>query len=144
MKIFRDSLCKAVFLYGFIAVSPLVIAASGVASDAVATTSLEPSSPEQFAACGKEWTVGPDFVTWHEAQAFIAGLGDGWRTPELWELNELYGEMGQSSPIGTNVVWADRRDETTANIVYFSHDFQDQELLGFASPMAVAVRENKP
>ena len=49
---------------------------------------------------GLQWLEGPDHPTsWEQAQAWINGLGDGWRTPTLEELAALY--LPDSSRRGT-------------------------------------------
>ncbi len=94
-----------------------------------------------FTAIDKDWLIADDDKKWFGTRDWIASLGNGWRMPELYELKELYCEVQQASPIGERVVWADRHGETTANIVYFGHDFDDQGLIEIDYFLPVAVRD---
>lgn len=74
---------------------------------------------EVFNACGNEWRVGKNNLSWIETQSWINGLGGGWRAPTIVKLQELYNQVGQKSPIRDDKVWAEPRNSSSSNVFAF-------------------------
>ena len=74
-----------------------------------------------FPACGKVWQLGRNTIDWNDTQTWVNSLGDGWRTPTKAELKELYNEVGKTSPIKEDWVWAESRDSSSAWFVDFRY-----------------------
>lgn len=91
-------------------------AAAGVPTKVSVTRAAkaDPTDGTVFTACGKEWMVGKADVDWTQTQAWINGLGGGWRAPTRAELEALFAEVGQKCPIGQDYVWAEKKDEHSA------------------------------
>ncbi len=103
----------------------------------------EKAKGKTFTACGKEWMLGKNDIDWTATQKWIESLGNGWRAPTRDELVALFKEVGKTSPIGQDYIWAEKRDAHSAWHFSFYYNevrwgyFDDHSRYG----RAVAVRE---
>lgn len=95
-----------------------------------------------FTAYGKEWRIGQYNVDWNETQAWIEGLGDGWRTPMHSELRGLQKEVNITSGIGNDWVWAEKKSFSTAWLIFFDNGNEHSNSFDYRyyNYRAVAVR----